>query len=82
MMLFSREARDLDREILVRHTCLYFEHYMVPKVELKQSEWGRHILEDWEEKKKRLCLDKNVDGQAWGQFPDRARKWILAACAG
>jgi hypothetical protein len=64
MILFSREARDLDREYAVGYTCLYFEYYMVPKTELEQSEWGRFILEDWEETKKRLCIDKNVNGQA------------------
>lgn len=61
MMLFCRGARDFDRERAVGYTCFYFERYMVPKTELEQSEWGRHILEDWKEKKSRLSLDKNTD---------------------
>jgi hypothetical protein len=64
MIVFSGKARNLDREYDVKYTCFYYERYMVPKTELEQLEWGRRISEDWEEKKKRLCLDKNVDGQA------------------
>jgi hypothetical protein len=64
MIVFSRRARDLDREYNVKYTCVYYEHYMVPKTELEQSEWGRRNLEDWGETKKLLCLDKNVNGQA------------------
>jgi hypothetical protein len=37
---------------------------MVLKTELEQSEWGRHILKTWEEKKERLCLDRDVDARA------------------
>jgi hypothetical protein len=29
MMLFAREARDLDRERADGYTCLYFERYIV-----------------------------------------------------
>jgi hypothetical protein len=66
MMLFRRKARDFDRERVAGYSCLYFERYIVPKAEFEQSEWGRHILEDWKEKKNRQSLDEKGDIQAQG----------------